>query len=166
MDVYNDGKRIVGPDRAISQNADRFRTKRTLDVDLARRDVGQVWCRKRSSAMRAHQHDAASRFRRSATPEATARAHHAIRGRQDRLCSWLAAASVWGQNGMAAAAWRQVSVDFAYRLKRPDTQCAQAQETIHGGLARLIPCRRRRPRTEASDVWRHNRRDYMYAALT
>ena len=45
MDVYNDGKRIVGPDRAISQNPDRFRTKRTLDVDLARRDVGQVWCR-------------------------------------------------------------------------------------------------------------------------
>src|SRR5215471_18252387 len=45
MDVYNDGKRIVGPDRAISQNPDRFRAKRTLDVDLARLDVGQVWCR-------------------------------------------------------------------------------------------------------------------------
>src|SRR6516162_5489115 len=45
MDVYNDGKRIVGPDRAISQNPDRFRAKRSLDVDLARRDVGQVWCR-------------------------------------------------------------------------------------------------------------------------
>src|SRR5262249_13991892 len=42
MDVYNDGKRIVGPDRGISQNPDRFRAKRTLDVDLARRDVGQV----------------------------------------------------------------------------------------------------------------------------
>src|SRR6516162_10814677 len=116
--------------------------------------------------MRAHRRDAALRFRRSATPVATARVHHAIRGLRVRLCSWLAAASFGGQNGMAAAAWRQVSVDFAYRLKRPDTQCAQAQETIHGGLARLIPCRRRRPRTEASDVWRHNRRDYMYAALT
>jgi hypothetical protein len=43
MDVYNDGKRIVGPDRAISQNPDRFRAKRTLDLDLARREVGQVW---------------------------------------------------------------------------------------------------------------------------
>ena len=71
MDVYNDGKRIVGRDRAIDQNPDRFGAKRTLDVDLARRDVGQVWCRKRSSAMRAHQRDAASRFRRSATPVAT-----------------------------------------------------------------------------------------------
>jgi benzoylformate decarboxylase len=25
-------------------------------------------------------------------------------------------------------------VDFAYRLKRPDTECAEAQETIHGAL--------------------------------
>src|SRR4051812_44632036 len=42
MDVYDDGKRIVGPDRAVSQNPDRFCAKRILDVDLARRDVGQV----------------------------------------------------------------------------------------------------------------------------
>src|SRR5215469_14286407 len=68
------------------------------------------------------------------TPVATARVHHAIRGLRVRLCSWLAAASVGGQNGMAAAAWRQVSVDFAYRLKRPDAESAQPQETIHGGL--------------------------------
>ena len=45
MDVYNDGTRIVGRDRAIGQNPDRFGAKRTLDVDLARRDVGHVWCR-------------------------------------------------------------------------------------------------------------------------
>ena len=37
MDVHDDGKRIVGPDRAIGQNPDRFRAKRTLDMDLARR---------------------------------------------------------------------------------------------------------------------------------
>jgi len=42
--MYNDGKRVVGPDRAISQNPDRFCAKRTLDVDLARCDIGQVWC--------------------------------------------------------------------------------------------------------------------------
>ncbi len=42
MDVHDDGKRMVGPDRAIDQNPDWFRTERTLDVDFARRDVGQV----------------------------------------------------------------------------------------------------------------------------
>jgi hypothetical protein len=49
----------------------------------------------RSSATRAHRRDAASKFRRSAAPAATARAHHAIQGRQVRLWSWLTAGSVW-----------------------------------------------------------------------
>src|ERR1019366_10698236 len=40
MDVNDGRKWAAGPDRAISQNPDRFRAKRTLDVDLARRDVG------------------------------------------------------------------------------------------------------------------------------
>src|SRR5215467_12732681 len=94
MDVYNDGKRMVGSDRAISQNPDRFRAKRTLDVDLARRDVGQVWCR--NGAQQCERIDAASRFPRSTTPVATARVHRVIRGRQVRLCSWLAAGSGGG----------------------------------------------------------------------
>ena len=40
---------------------------------------------------------AASTIRRSVAAVATARAHRAIRGRQVRLCSWMAAASVCGQ---------------------------------------------------------------------
>ena len=33
---------ILGLDRAIGQNPDRFRAKRALDVDFVRRDVGEV----------------------------------------------------------------------------------------------------------------------------
>src|SRR6516164_11219911 len=166
MDVYNDGKRIVGRDRAIGQNPDRFGAKRTLDVDLARRDVGHVWCR--NGAQQCERIGAPPRQgfggQRHLWPQRECITQFGVY-EFDCAHGWQPR-PFGGQNGMAAAAWRQVSVDFAYRLKRPDTECAQAQETIHGGLARLIPCRRRRPRTEASDVWRHNRRDYMYAALT
>ena len=43
-DVQNDRKPIVGSDRAIGQDTDRFRAKRALDMDLARRDIRQGRC--------------------------------------------------------------------------------------------------------------------------
>ena len=42
VDMHDDGKRCVGPDRAICQNADGFRAERALDVGLAGHDVGQI----------------------------------------------------------------------------------------------------------------------------
>jgi hypothetical protein len=42
MDVQDNGQWAVGRDRAIGQNADRLCAKRTLDVDLAGSDIGQV----------------------------------------------------------------------------------------------------------------------------
>jgi len=45
MDVHNDRKRRVGPGRPIRQYPDRVRAKRTLDMDLAGRDIWQVWYR-------------------------------------------------------------------------------------------------------------------------
>src|SRR5262249_18717334 len=73
--------------------------------------------------MRTHRRDAALRFRRLATPVATARVHHAIRVYEFDCAHGWQPRPFGGQNGMAAAAWRQVSVDFAYRLERPDTEC-------------------------------------------
>src|SRR6516225_9898609 len=77
---------------------------------------------------------------------------HRVNVLQRRLyCAHGRQPGPFGGKTVWQAAWRQVSVDFAYRLKRPDTESAQAQETIHGGLAKLIPSRRRRPRTQASE---------------
>jgi hypothetical protein len=42
MDVNDGGKRLVKHHRAIGQYPDRLGAKRTLDVDFAGRDVGQV----------------------------------------------------------------------------------------------------------------------------
>jgi hypothetical protein len=42
VDVHDHGKRCVGPDRAICQNADGFRAERALDVGLPGHDVGQI----------------------------------------------------------------------------------------------------------------------------
>ncbi|MGH6739351.1 MAG: hypothetical protein ACREDY_10035, partial [Bradyrhizobium sp.] len=42
MDVKDDGQWVVGGDRAIGQDADRLSAKRTLDMDLASGDIGQV----------------------------------------------------------------------------------------------------------------------------
>src|SRR3954451_15188066 len=114
MDVYDDGKRIVGPDRAISQNPDRFRAKRTLDVDLARRDVGQVRYRNGTQ----------QRERIGATPRQGFGGQRHLWPQRERIAQfgvdkfdcahrWQPGAFGAEQNGMAATAWRQVSVDFA-----------------------------------------------------
>src|SRR6516225_8320002 len=106
MDVYNDGERIVGPDRAISQNPDRLRAKRTLDVDLARRDVGQGLVSERSSVTRAHRRGAASRFRRSDTCGHSASASRNS-GSTNSIVLMVGSRVRFGaeQNGMAANVW-------------------------------------------------------------
>jgi len=152
MDVYNDGTRIVGRDRAIGQNPDRFGAKRTLDVDLARRDVGQVWCR--NGAQQSEGIGATPRQgfggQRHLWPQRECIAQFGV-DKFDCAHGWqpgpFGAKKTYGSDCLATSqrGFR------AYRLKRPDTECAEAQETIHGGLARLIPCRRRRPRTQASE---------------
>src|SRR3954453_10010693 len=110
MDVYDDGKRIVGPDRAVSQNPDRLRAKRTLDVDLARRDVGQVRCR----------NGAQQRERIGATLHQGFGGQRHLWPQRERIAQFgvdkVDCAHGWQpgpfgaeQNGMAATAWRQVS---------------------------------------------------------
>ena len=42
MDVYDDGQRGIGCDRAIGKNADRLCTKRALDLDFGGGDIRQV----------------------------------------------------------------------------------------------------------------------------
>ena len=116
MDVYDDGKRTVGPDRAIGQNPDRFRAKRTLDVDLARHDVGQVRFRK----------GAQQRERVGATPrQGFGGQRHLWRqceriaqfgvDRSDCAHGWPPAPFRAEKNGMAATVWRQARVDFRAR---------------------------------------------------
>src|SRR4051812_42383367 len=110
MDVYNDGKRSVGPDWAISQNPDRFRAKRTLDMDLARRDVGQV----------RYRNGAQQRERIGATPRQGFGGQRHLWPQRERIAQfgvdkfdcahgWLPSLSAAQQNGMAATARRQVS---------------------------------------------------------
>src|SRR3954466_3449566 len=116
MDVYNDGKRSVRADRAICQNPDRFRAKRTLDMDLARRDVGQV----------RYQNRAQQRERIGATPRQGFSGQRHLWRQRERIAQfgvdkfdcahgWRPSPFGAEQNGMAATAWRQVGVDFAYR---------------------------------------------------
>jgi hypothetical protein len=128
MDVYNNGKRIVGPDRAISQNPESA-SRQTH----SRRGSRPSRCRaglvsERSSVTRAHRRGAAPRFRRSTTPVATARAHRAIPGRQIRLCSWLAAGSVLGRS---KTVWQRMSDDKSAHIEsRPAQSAAEGQGTI------------------------------------
>ena len=116
MDVDNDGKRTVGPDRAIRQNPDRFRAERTLDVDLARRDVGQVWYR--NGAQQRERLGATLRQgfggQRHLWPQRERIAQFGV-DKFDCAHGWQPGPFGAEQNGMAATAWRQVSVDFAYR---------------------------------------------------
>jgi hypothetical protein len=78
MDVHDDRKRIVGPSRAIGQNPDRLRAKRTLDVDLIRHDVGQVRCR----------NGAQQRERISATPRQGFGGQRHLRRQRERLAQF------------------------------------------------------------------------------
>ena len=79
-----------------AQNPDRFRAKRTLDVDLARRDVGQVWCR--NVAQQRERIGATPRqgFGRQPTCGHSASASRNSGSDKFWLCSWLAAGSVRG----------------------------------------------------------------------
>ena len=133
MDVYDDGKRIVGPDRAIGQNPDRFRAKRTLDVDLARRDVGQVRFR----------NGAQQRERIGATLRQSFGGQRHLRPLRERIAQFgvdkFDCAHGWQpgpfgaeQNGMAATAWRQAS-DKSARISHvdewADTECVAAPQS-------------------------------------
>ena len=133
MDVFIDGKRIVGPDRAIGENPDRFRAKRTLDVDLARRDVWQV--RFRNGAQQRERIGAAPRQcfggQRHLWPQRECVAQFGV-DKFDYAHGWQPGPFGAEQYGTAPTAWRQAS-DTSARISHvdewADTECVAAPQS-------------------------------------
>src|SRR5271169_5686191 len=112
MDVYDDGQRVVGRDRAIGQNADRPCAKRTLDMDLVGGDIGQV--RFRNGAYQLECIDAAPRQRfggqRQHWPQRERIAQFGV-DKFDCAHGWQPRPFVAKQDDMTLTAWRQLRLD-------------------------------------------------------
>src|SRR4029077_6778277 len=113
MDVHDGGKRFVGCDRAIGQNADRFCAKRTLNMDLVGGDIRQV--RFRNTAYQLERIGAALRQRfggqRQQWPLRERIAQFGV-NKFDCAHGWQPRPFVANRNDKAVTAWRQVRVDW------------------------------------------------------